>query len=1223
MTDRISDSTLGSRFWYDSNPSVAAKAGASPAMKTAMKDVKHDSTITTFVKAGGDPMAQSAISKAELFAASHTVSAEARQVANQKADNNLRELIGSAEDVDAFINRTAANYVKLHEGVSLDNAKAFCRTALRKLAVTREFDERANIPIAHPELAPAGARKLKANGMTALKNAVLGLATMLQEGTISEEAVVVLADGDYYDAANRADLLRLVSSSAKKVKQLFIGEARFDALIKQCEDGLRGLGDNVEPQRKAQLEAKLAHLKELKAAAIESRKVATECIKTDFLLTDPTGEEKSDRKYQMKQIDAVRDSLRAFRYGLDSASGKSMGRMERMRRFFDQLRSDFKSSDLMNATKLDAIRTADQAFNACLNELRDSLFGPAPAGIFPQPKKDVYEKVSTEVGRMDTMDVAESAEAATQLSHLTNDRIRYHKSGVELREAENYKAISDELGDIAENGGSRTVTFRAGADALLGLDIAGLAVNVKAGAAVDIKAQIKVNDQNGSVNITYSVGGELHAGATAKFGADPDAEIPQAGFGAKAEVSANVGVTRSVTKTYASLEEFAKTASRLNMVMTPRPREVFYAYSKAAVKGLGHLFMLGATVTGFRISRSKMDQAAYSMELRNRNVFGDTGGIFLKKRNVEVLGERTTWSVGGGLKGKIDAGLYFDTGNGSLGSNVAFGGSLSGDYSREVSASGKIYQSFAKSLSVCSEAYLQSVFDAEPSADAAWKDDLHDILTDGAADHAPNISKALYKLSEKLTALEDAAIGKEQGDKAFWGEFAEKSRMLAVATAILTKRAVALDDGIEGAADAKKAAKAAVDYMIPRLANPVVKVPSKIFQKKFFDIFNLTTPRTSRLTGTFSVYVDLLGNFFDEKLDDLGIGEDAESFGAGLGNSVANAGIDIAKETIGLSNKLEVRVTKESVVSKHRDARPWLNSGKTTIDVRVSANLPMRIILDTVARYYVKSAGSLDEVDESKWKQEFWDGLKDGMKMSAEDVAIDNAVPLLEMTLGDAVEKYPALGKLIGGLDFLKGKYDQDYGFKDDTLKTLHFEFGTDWRFAGFTLAEDYDTDAKLELSLGQYASVNFSLSSRTSVNDWSVIPKPTVNALMKRAADYRATGNPEGFPSFLARNKKGTIRLIQAGRTGAPARPNDKYWQKDVDKMKATFNECTAILNELAGGTDKIAEQAKALQARFPALVNEVKGQAADIGDAEALNLAKRFFDTAAQIYTLKAMKG
>ena len=206
---------------------------------------------------------------------------------------------------------------------------------------------------------------------------------------------------------------------------------------------------------------------------------------------------------------------------------------------------------------------------------------------------------------------------------------------------------------------------------------------------------------------------------------------------------------------------------------------------------------------------------------------------------------------------------------------------------------------------------------------------------------------------------------------------------------------------------------------------------------------------------------------------------------------------------------------------------------------------------------------------------------------------------------------------------FLKGKYDQDYGFKDDTFKTLHFEFGADGRFDGFTLADDYDTDAKLELSFGQYASVNFALSSRTSVNDWSVIPKPTVNSLMKRAADYRATGNPDEFANFLARNKKGTIRLIQAGRTGAPDRPNDKYWQKDVDKMKATFNEGTAILNELAAGTDKIAEQAKAIRTSFPALIDEVKGQAADIGDAEALDLAKRFFDVAAQIYTLKAMKG
>ena len=99
MPGPISDATLGNRFWIDTNlgktgidgPSGLQGSGA-PAEASM---VQHDSTITTFVKANSDPMAQNAINKAEIFAASHTLSDDEIQQLEIRASENKQILLGN------------------------------------------------------------------------------------------------------------------------------------------------------------------------------------------------------------------------------------------------------------------------------------------------------------------------------------------------------------------------------------------------------------------------------------------------------------------------------------------------------------------------------------------------------------------------------------------------------------------------------------------------------------------------------------------------------------------------------------------------------------------------------------------------------------------------------------------------------------------------------------------------------------------------------------------------------------------------------------------------------------------------------------------------------------------------------------------------------------------------------------------------------------------------
>ena len=1231
MTQNITDATLGRRFWAVNDFSKLAAPNAANAPNVPAAEAEENNklspNILSFINAGGDTMAQSAINKAQLFAATHTLTNEEVDRETAKSEANLLELVGNNDAVTQVVNAVKEVFIQRNAGVTQEAAERFCRTALNKLMATDEFDARAHVPV--QQGAPENARRLGVKGLNSLKNAMLGLAGMLKDGTIREDAVLILANEKYYDAANRTDLLRLATDSAKKVKELFIGKDRYEALIQQCEDRLGALGNNISENQRTLINGQISALKTLKNEAINLRTEATVCIKTDYQIQDPSGKITNERKFQWKQLKKICDSLRAFRYDLDNLNGKKMGPGEWIRRKFDDIRSSL-TQNRITADQYNTILQNDNTFNECLRTIRNTLSAAEqaanlpfnPAAPEPQANMDDFEKVSDNVSLNDTIISNDFAKAATTLSHLTNNRLRYHFSGVEKNEAENYKAISDELGSIAKNGGERTVALKMGVKAMLDLNLIAADFKTKAGFTGDVTAKIKVDNADGTVNVTYSIGGKGEFSAGTYLGANPKMAGSQDGYGGMVEGKVSAGATRSVTKTYANLKEFAKTASRLNILMTPRPREIFYAWGKAVLKVLKKGFLLGTALVGLRKRHSLMDMHKYNAVLRNRNIFGNMGGIFLKKRNLEIIGERKTVSFTGALQGNIKGGYYFKNGE-SLASNIEVNISGGIDYSRELSVNGKFYKSFANSLSGCSEVFLRNKFTADAANMADnWKDPLITLVNNTDGGNVQEITRASSALVEILTQLEDSVIDVPKKNAAFWHNFAQKAKLLAVATALLTKRAAALDDGANGAANAKTAAKAAGGYIIPRLANPVIKIPSNVFHKEFFDVFEMTAPRTTRTVINVKASYDALGNLVDEKMNDYGIGKEAKKTVQGnLLNTSVETGVSFTKGTLGLSGNVEGRITIENVVSKHQDARPWLRKGKRTIDVRLPTNLPLRFIVDTATRHYIKSRGGLSELDKSQWQQEFKSALIDSLKNNVEDLAIENIPNLLDYSLKDLAEQYPAIGKFVGGISFLKNKRKDDYQFTDASYKTLSFELDNNWRFTSFKLSNDYDTDAKLEITPTSFIAIELSLSSKTSVNNWIVYPKPKPNTLLKLASDYIAAGNPKGFVNLLARNKKGVLRLMDAVKHNAPDRPNDKYWQADKEAMNNLLAECINHLNTFANENTLLAEQAKVVRQTFMNFINNVVNPPENLNDGGKLELAAQFFTTIAQIYTLKEM--
>ena len=99
MPGLISDATLGNRFWIDTNLSAMSVGGPNglngPNGPAQTSKVQHDSAITSFVNANNDPMAQSAINKAEIFAASRTLSDDEILLQETRASENKQHLLGN------------------------------------------------------------------------------------------------------------------------------------------------------------------------------------------------------------------------------------------------------------------------------------------------------------------------------------------------------------------------------------------------------------------------------------------------------------------------------------------------------------------------------------------------------------------------------------------------------------------------------------------------------------------------------------------------------------------------------------------------------------------------------------------------------------------------------------------------------------------------------------------------------------------------------------------------------------------------------------------------------------------------------------------------------------------------------------------------------------------------------------------------------------------------
>lgn len=1203
MPPPITDAVLGSRFWLvnDFSPleNVQNNVNA-PAPEHAPANVKHDAAVFSFVADAGDEMVRSAINRAEMFAAQHTLTDNDRLIAEGQV-NGVSGVLLRGNDKADLINRA----IQLFGARGLDGDGAtLCRRAFAKLMQTREFVSRAEL-----------GEPLGADGKRALLNAVLGLAKMLGSGSISDSAVVELANGSFYDASKKTDLLRLAADSAKKVCDKFIGEARFDAVIASCREALNG-ANGLSQERRAEIEGMIQNLRAAKFNAVLERKAAVGFIKCDYLFTDPTGAVTSDSDFQSRQLDKIRDSLRAFRYSIDKCQGRHMPRMERMRRFFDNMRSQF-GGRMITAEGYRALQNRDTAFNNLARSILNAI----------NPGQD-------NAGGFAPVSLDESAADATRLSHMTNDRIRYHYSGIEQKQKESIAAFRKELDDAVGPGGSRTVTFSIGADALIGIDVEWAKLQAKIGGSAEFTAKINVSNKDGLVEVTFIKGGEGHAGADAKIGSDPDAKDDEpkvAGIGVKASASAGVSHSRSVTKTYASLDEFARTVGAHSRLVNHRVREYIYTLGKDVVQGIGRGVMLGLAGLGFRIRRSNMDQVAYAAQLRKRDVFGPMSGILLPRRNTEIIAKKTASTTGVSVRAEGEAGVYFNGGDGDLATDRKFGGGVQYSYSRTKTLESKAYVSFAKSLAGYSMNYLETRFNAElgrydgnDQAVRNWINSLRDQVH--GAQTASEAARMISQISELMDGLEADAATHGQDEREYWVVFAKRTRMLAAAAACLAKRAET--DPANAAV-----AKSAREYLLPRLANPAVQMPEDVFLEEMHNSFDMGRPirsrHVTRLTFTFDAFqskseglLESGANWAGSKIGDgLGIGGAISSVaGSAPGGAVLeslNGDVaDFGREMAGLNGKAELLLIKDNNLSTVQDKRPWMNGNIFTVEARIPDALPLRLLIELIVRAVVKNKAGTDDIGESQLASEIKDAFLDTFKTTGEKAAVEGAEKLLETGIGELAKKSTAFASLVGKIAGLGANYDST----DDTFKTMRFNF-VNGRFDSFVLAEDYEYKASFSVKPVPFLSLKLGMASNTVTNDYMVYTKPTVVSMLSVADNYNLAGNQEAFKNFLFRNRKGVMRLMRTISANSPAEvPGDKRWSEDRNLFQNLTESLRNLMINVSTRNDALGQEARLLWPKLQTAIDDARNANPDANATVLVPLAQRLFSTMAKAYSLVA---
>ena len=1121
----ISDLTLGSRLWVTDNlvalqgvfeeaESISSSSDAPLATfegRPLPAVITGDSVLTSLAAGPDSAKLKGVFAGAKLLGKLVDRDNDAKLVLDRYAD----EIAGRLKiDRDGFAKTIARMNRAMTDADSdhalTDDEVAVAKSALDRILNTVEMDRRS------------AQGKLSKQGRLGLANAALGVIKLMRDGVISENSTTELFDNEIYDITKPADLLKLSSKTARTARDIFVDRTTLttlgNTLVSEVTEKLDGDALDSATAKISLLKIKINEL-------IEKRERLSKIL--DFEPNFGDGSASAIKK----GLQAAKNAMRAFRYDLDQVTGRSMTMMERFRRMINNWQSRNGGGTVTTTDYRDLVRTEDE-INALVDDLSRSCGIPVAE-------------------RMSVRRSSETSREACNLTHATNNQIRYYQSGIAAEKEKAIAKITEDLADIAANGGAKRVSFGVGLDAKFAIKVTDAAqIDAHADLKYERTASVSVKAGGGPITVTYYDGAAAGVDGKAtvgRWGSSKNVGDVSGGLSVGAKAGGSIGKGQTVV--YASLKDFAEdvwgkrgeSIARQNSIKQP------FCLGRICqgIRALGHGICSIVTALGFRIHHTKVDTAAFRAQVRSSGAIAKTDQILaapLRDRVIRKSDKSYTVgsiSAGGDVKVKLDVVRKFSDSITKPGTKEAdkseiFSASAGLSYrgERTFGAKGFSFRSRLDSLRLQSRDYLLKKAEL-------FKDEFPDLRLTGTTRR-----DQFKSLDEKLAELEDSAALLEADNTDAWERTAQKYVFLTVQYALieeeLTSRLAALHDEDEEGnaaqiAEIKEELDAAVTFFEKRLTSPNLSMPEDVFNEMLVEKFNeshgTTVTHKVEFKVGYSALTEALGDLASDQVGGKG-------FLTNLGKTAASEPIKTIGNELMLSNEITGSVKTEKPTST--GICPWKNKRSTDVSIKLSPNLPMKAIVEAVARKIIDS--HLDDPEPVEAKKMlietavgdaigmmFGIGVGTLIKTYARHTVEDVITQMVNGQTPDAVKSF--FGAPI--MEMLSGETQYTGivpGFDMSSSKEFVFHFD-ELRLTSVTLQSNDSTTSKIGFHVQVAPGFGLGAVMSNGVDrqtiERSVYAHPPFDSLLARTEDFLVSGDRQAFKDFLAHNSHGALRMV------------------------------------------------------------------------------------------------
>ncbi len=857
-----------------------------------------------------------------------------------------------------------------------------------------------------------------------------------------------------------------------------------------------------------------------------------------------------DAKDPLKALSQIRKSLRVFRYETQVSLSKQGIQTQKMGIMEGGLRRiqnffTFGVGKHINEGDISTITKLEAELSSKLHSFNDKL---KDLNLNASGNVIVGADVKT-IDLPDNFKFQSTINDTLEVSHRTNDQIRMFQD-----KSRSNAYLKEMLKNVSENGVSRKVEFTVGAGALIGLGFPEtVTAGVRVGARLKIVADMKGEGPGKPITVTYRIGGGLEGKLMAKVG---DGSVAA---GLKAEAGGSALVTHFTTRKYANADDVIRDAKNCKLATSRTVGSAIWGAVKSVGGFFGHLGVKAFRFMGRHSGEVLQTNQVYLESLKARGYAGQLDSVLAKRANPIVIAENTGYT--GHFSANISAGI------GLFGDALSLKGSISGEHQRDFKVQSKFFAPVAKLIREQTDtAHLESMLREDP-----------------VTENVENIVAAEEIENQYNDLIANTKSNPPKDDKE-WSSFANKIRTLLIS----------VENGFRSGDFSREKA----DRLLNRFSNPEIKMPNKIFREYMMEGTGDGKPAKKRNSFSAQLKVGVFENTTKGMTSEIT---------NGIVKGVADGVIQQGRKEIGLDSTFGYSFSSEKPVGN--DPRPWENVVKTNHSIVVSANAPIKAIIDFVTKVSEQNHKALDPAEQQTKTEILKDVGKDVVKSTLENegksalVALiissakegakaavinwlkdpENLSKVITFALDHAGEAFDAVVNVVEWVaehpELASNLVDHFTALKDgisyDTNKTKTINLSyVDGSLESVNVSSTTTTKIGVNvepLGVGVGVAFDMSYSVSETVKDRSISIGTSLNSLLEKTENTLLTdvslvsGSGEALKNYLSRNITGIKALLpELKRAGSKS-------QDIIERSKTAAGGDQELINRINDANIKI----------------------------------------------------